>query len=65
MVESCVPTMLTIKETAKRSGLAEHHVRQLCKQDKIRYVRAGSKYLVNIEMFVAFLNDGEARPLYV
>ena len=30
------PTMLTIKETAKRTGLAEFYIRQLCLQNKER-----------------------------
>lgn len=39
-----IPTMLTIKETAKKSGLAEHYIRQLCKTNKIVSIRCGSKY---------------------
>ena len=54
-----IPTMLTINETAQRSGLARHYVRQLCLQNKICHIKAGNKYLINFEKFVEFLNTGE------
>ena len=54
------PIMLTINQTAERSGLAAHYIRQLCVQGKIVHCRAGSKYLVNFEKFVEFLNTGES-----
>lgn len=59
MADNNVPTMLTINETAERSGLARHYIRQLCLQNKIRHVKAGNKYLINLEMFIDFLNTGE------
>lgn len=52
--------MLTISQTAERSGLAMHYIRQLCLQDEITYCRAGSKYLINFEKFVDYLNVGES-----
>ena len=55
-----VPTMLTIKQTAKATGLAEHYIRQLCRQNKICFKMTGSKYLINFEKFVEFLNTGES-----
>jgi len=53
------PTMLTIKETAQRLGLAKHYVRQLCLQGKIIYCKAGNKYLINIDKLIEYLNIGE------
>ena len=53
------PRMLTIEETAKRSGLAKYYIRSLCWQNKICHVRAGQKYLINFEKFIDFLNEGE------
>jgi excisionase family DNA binding protein len=60
---SMIPTMLTINQTAERSGLAMHYIRQLCLQGKITYCRAGSKYLINFEKFVEYLNAGENPAL--
>ena len=54
------PTMLTINQTADRSGLARHYIRQLCVQNKIVYIKAGNKYLINFDRFVEFLNTGES-----
>jgi excisionase family DNA binding protein len=54
-----VPEMLTTSETAERSGLAKHYVRQLVLQGKIVHVRAGKKYLVNIDKFYDYLNSGD------
>ena len=56
-----IPTMLTIKETAQKSGLAEHYIRQLCKTNKIVSIRCGSKYLINFEKMIEFLNTGDKQ----
>lgn len=56
-----IPTMLTIKQTAELTGLAQHYVRQLCLQNKICYVKAGNRYLINLERFVEFLDTGESE----
>ena len=56
--EIIVPTMLSIDESAKRSGLPAHFVRQLCITNQIVYVKAGTKYLVNFEKLIDFLNTG-------
>ena len=51
-----VPTMLTIKETAKVTGIAEYNIRQLVAGNKICFVKAGRKFLINLEKFVEYLN---------
>ena len=51
-----VPTMLSIKETAKVTGIAEYNIRQLVAGNKICFVKAGKKYLINLEKFVEYLN---------
>lgn len=58
-----VPTMLTIKETSKRTGLAEHYIRRLVWENKVVFVKAGQKYLINLEKLIERLNEGEtAQP---
>ncbi len=54
-----VPTMLTIAEAAKRTGLSSDHVRKLAMSNKIKYVRAGSKYLINFERLLEYLDRGD------
>ena len=53
-----VPHMCTIKQTAKETGLAYNYIRNLCLQNKIVYVRAGNKYLVNVDKLIDYLNEG-------
>ena len=69
-----VPTMLTIKETAELFNLPVHFVRQKVNSGEVVAVRAGKKYLVNVERFADYLNgntaataaprrsDGESAP---
>ena len=56
---SMIPTMLTIRETSNRTGVSYDAIRKLCLQDKIVYIRAGKKYLINFEKFCEFLNKGQ------
>lgn len=51
-----LPRMRTIRETARLTGFPEHAVRQLVKENKIVYVKAGNKALVNLDRFIDFLN---------
>lgn len=54
-----IPTMVSIKEASSRTGLSYDYIRKLCLQKKIVFVKAGSKYLINLEKLVTFLNEGE------
>jgi DNA binding domain, excisionase family len=55
-MSTIVPTMLTIAETAKRTGLSYNNIRQLCLNNEIVYIKAGTKYLINFDKFVDYLN---------
>ena len=48
--------MLSIKELSSITGISEHQIRQLCKTNKIIHIRAGTKYLINYERFLDYLN---------
>lgn len=54
--ENGIPQMLTIRELAEHTGLSESHIRKLCKTNKIKYIRAGVKYLINYDRFIDYLN---------
>lgn len=54
-----IPKMKTIKEASKIVGLAEYYIRQLVKQNKVKFVMAGKKYLINMENLINYLNNGE------
>lgn len=51
--------MRTIKQGAKEAGIPEHFLRQLVKQNKVVYVKAGNKSLVNLDSLIEFLYKGE------
>ena len=55
------PEMLTIDQTAKRSGLSAYAVRKLARSSKGQAftVRVGTKYLINWGRFTAFFNCAE------
>ncbi len=56
-----IPTMKSISECSEIVGLAKYHVRRLVLQGKVKYVRSGSKYLVNVDSLIEYLNSGEAQ----
>lgn len=55
--------MLTIRETAQVTWLHEYFVRQLVKQNRVTYVKAGCKTLINLDRLVEFLNEGEGASI--
>ena len=56
-----LPKMATINECAKTVGLAKYHIRQLVLQGKVKYVKAGKKYLINVDSLIEYLNNGETQ----
>ena len=54
-----LPQMETINKTAKITNLPKYFVRQLVLQRKIKYVKAGKKYLVNVDNLIEYLNTGD------
>lgn len=56
-----LPKMATINECAKIVKLAKYHIRQLVLQGKVKYVKAGKKYLINLNSLIEYLNNGEAQ----
>lgn len=58
-----VPKMVGITEASRQTGLSYDFIRKLCLQDKIVYVRAGVKYLINLDKLLEFLNQGEKNAV--
>lgn len=54
-----IPTMLTIKETSEKTGVAAHFIRSLAINNQIVHVRCGKKYLINLEKFIEYLNTSK------
>lgn len=55
-----VPIMWKVKEAAEHTGLSYDYIRKLCIQKKIPAIKAGSKYLINADKLMEYLNQGEA-----
>lgn len=51
------PTMLTIKETAKKFKLSEYFLRRGVNEGQIVAIRAGRKILINAEKLAEYLNN--------
>lgn len=54
------PVMMTLNQAAEATGLSYDYLRKLCLQQKIVFVRAGSKYLINAERLREYLDKGES-----
>ena len=51
-----IPTMVTIKEAAEKTGLSYYYIRKLCLEKKVVHITAGRKVPINEEKFINFLN---------
>ena len=58
-MENNIPEMLTIAQTAERSGLSYDSIRKKCLTREIVCIRNGRKYLVNWGRFLDYLNGSE------
>ena len=59
MVVEMIPEMVTIREASERSGLSYYTIRRLCLTDKIVHIKTGTKFLVNWNKFLEYLNGGK------
>ena len=55
--EQKAPLMLTIDETASKSGLSAYTIRTWIKTGVLPYVLIGRKYLISLDNFCKFLNS--------
>ena len=53
-----VPVMLTLDQAREKTGLSYDFLRKLCLQGKIVFIKAGSKYLINQDALITYLNTG-------
>lgn len=51
--------MVTLKEASNRTGISYDRLRKMCINGQIVYIKAGSKFLLNWEKLVDYLNTGE------
>ena len=58
VTEIVIPTMLPLREAARRTGLSYDFLWKACRRGELAYVRCGNKFLVNLEKLVEKLNQG-------
>lgn len=52
-----IPVMWSIKEVHEKTGLPIHFIRAMIRENKVRYVQAGSKkFFINAQSLADFLN---------
>ncbi len=62
MNEITIPRMETIKRTAELFGLPVHFVRTKVSSGEVVAVRAGKRFLVNVDKFAEYLNSSTVQP---
>ncbi len=55
-LDETAPQMVTIQELSQLTGMSEYCIRGLCKRNEIKYIRAGTKILINYERFKDYMN---------
>ncbi len=58
-----VKPYMTVKELAKETGLSEYYIRKLIAQNKIPYLEAGRKFLIEYEFFMNFLRQESRKKI--
>ena len=52
-----LPQMITIKEASLETGLPDYFLRKLCITKKIKAIKSGRKYYLNINSLHDFLSE--------
>lgn len=53
-----IPRMRTIKEVSATTGISYDAIRKMCLRKEIPHIRCGKKFLVNLDQFIDYLNQG-------
>ena len=56
---------LSIRETAKKTGLAEYFIRAAVKKNQVPGFYSGKKFLVNVPQFLATLEESNKPKLKI
>lgn len=51
-----IPQMKTTHEASNITGISYHRIRLLCLSNDIKYIKAGNKFLNNLDRFIDYLN---------
>lgn len=56
-----LPRMRSIKQAGAETRLAIHYIRRLIRENKVVYVKAGHKFLINMQSLYDYLNRGDGE----
>lgn len=59
MDRDTITQMWTIAEAAVRTNVTPFFVRKLVRENKIKYIKSGCKYLINAQSLCDYLNGKE------
>lgn len=54
-----LPAMKSLKDTSTVTGLPYKLLRELCIQKKVKFIRSGTKYYINMGSLADYLNEGD------
>ena len=63
MTNEMIPEMLTIQQTADRSGLSYDSIRKKCLCGEIVCIKNGRKFYVNWGKFIEYLNGSSFEAI--
>lgn len=55
-----IPEMLTIHEASQRTKLSYYCIKNLCLNQKVIFIKSGTKYLINFNSLIDYLNSAGA-----
>ena len=56
---NAVPVVMPIKDAVSITGLSYSSIRQLCLNNRIRYIKSGTKYYVNMASLLRYCEGEE------
>ena len=60
MEELKIPTMLTLREAARRTGLSYDYLRKACNRNELIHIRCGNRIFLNLEKLIEHMNTGHS-----
>lgn len=54
-LDTNAPQKVTIKELSELTGISQYCIRGLCKRNEIKYIKTGTKVLINYQRFLDYM----------
>ncbi len=59
LLKEQLPVMLTINELVNITGLSYYAIRTMLRENKVKYIKVGTKYFVNWDSYIDYINKGD------